>query len=502
MTGVLDGAEARRDIARAADVIVVGTGAGGAVAAATLAEAGARVLLLEEGARHGAEDFTGRPLEMVRRLYRDGGLTATIGVPTIPLPLGCAVGGTTIINSGTCFPAPDHVLERWVREDGLEDYAPAAMAAQFGAVAERLGVTPVPEEQLGPNAQLFRKGADALGFTGTPIPRNARACAATGVCAFGCPTGAKRSMDVSFVPAALAAGAELITRARVSRVLLDGSRAWGVEGVLLDAGGRPSGRRLRAVADAVVVAGGAIHTPLLLWASGIRHPALGRHLRIHPAARVGALFDEPVRGWIGVPQSYHVSHFEAEGIFLQGIFAPPAIEAPTVPGIGAKHHERMRRFGHLGSFGALISESGSGRVTNAFGKPLILYPLGRDDRRRMARAIALTAEIWFAAGAREVFTGVRSTPILRTPAEARALATTDVPAGHFELMAFHPLGTARMSADPLRGVVDGAGRVHGCAGLYVADASVLPTSPRRNPQLTIMAVAAKIARDLACTAVP
>jgi choline dehydrogenase-like flavoprotein len=497
VTRILDGAEPRRDIARAADVIVVGTGAGGAVAAATLAEAGARVLLLEEGARHAREDFTGRPLEMARLLYRNAGLTTTLGTPTIPLPLGCAVGGTTVVNSGTCFPAPDHVLERWVREDGLEAYAPAAMAARFEALAERLGVTPVPEDQLGPNARLFRTGAEALGWQGTPIPRNARGCAATGVCAFGCPTGAKRSTDVSFVPAALAAGAELVTRARVHRVLLDGPRAWGVEATLLGADGRPSGRRLRAVADAVVVAGGAIHTPLLLRASGIRHPALGRHLRVHPAARVGALFDEPVRGWVGVPQSYHVSHFEEDGIFLQGIFAPPAVEAPTVPGIGAEHRERMRRFGHLGSFGALISESGSGRVTSAFGEPLVLYHLGREDRRRMARAIALTAEIWFAAGAREVFAGVRSTPILRSPVQARALATADVPASHFELMAFHPLGTARMSADPRRGVVDAAGAVHGCTGLYVADASVLPTSPRRNPQMTIMAVAATIAGGLA-----
>ena len=494
---ILDAATVTRDVQRAADVVVVGTGAGGAVVAATLAEAGARVLLLEEGAYHRTEEFTARPLDMVARLYRNRGLTATLGVPTIGLPLGCTVGGTTAINSGTCFPAPDYVLEQWAREEGLDDYAPAHLAPRFEEVSRRLGVRPVPEELLGPNAQLFRKGAEALGFAGQPIPRNARGCVGTGVCAFGCPTGAKQSTNLSYVPAALEAGAELVTHARVRRVLLDGRRAIGVEANLLDERGVSNGRSLRALGNATVIATGAVHTPVLLRTSGVRHPALGRNLRIHPAARVGALFDEPVRGWIGVPQSYHVSQFEREGIFIQGIFAPPAIEAPTVPGIGREHRERMRRFSHLGSFGALISDSGTGRVAAApGGQPLVLYSLAPADRRRLARAVSLTAQAWFAAGATEVFPSVRSRPVLRSIAEARALADDEIPAKYFDVMAFHPMGTARMSADPARGVVGSSGGVHGYEGLYVADASVLPSSTRRNPQLTIMAVATKIAQDL------
>jgi choline dehydrogenase-like flavoprotein len=291
-----------------------------------------------------------------------------------------------------------------------------------------------------------------------------------------------------------------VTRARVCRVLLDGSRAWGIEASLVDAEGRPTGHTLRAVAHATVIAAGAVYTPVLLRASGVRHPALGRNLRIHPAAGVGALFDEPVLGWVGVPQSYHVSQFEREGIFIQGIFAPPAVEAPKIPGIGREHRERMRRFSHLGSFGDLISESGSGRVlTTPGGQPLVLYRLSPPDRRRLTRAISLTAQVWFAAGVIEVFTSVRSRPVLRSMAEAHELGDQEIEAKYFDLMAFHPMGTARMSAHPARGVVDGAGRVHGHRGLYVADASVLPSSTRRNPQLTIMAVATKIAGDLAAT---
>ncbi len=494
---LIDGAVATQNIHRAVDVVVVGTGAGGAVVAALLAEAGARVLLIEEGAYHRTEDFTGRSLEMVMRLYRNRGLTATLGVPAIGLPLGCTVGGTTTVNSGTCYPAPDYVLEQWAHEEHLEDLMPASMAPLFDEVSRRIGVTRVPEELLGPNARLFRKGAEALGFAGESIPRNAPHCAGRGVCAFGCPTGAKQSMDRSYVPAALKAGAELVTRARVRRVLLDGTRAWGVEADLIDAGGQPTGYRLRALANRTVIATGAVHTPALLRVSGVRHPLLGRNLRIHPAARVGALFDEPVRGWIGVPQSYHISQFEREGIFIQGIFAAPGIEAPTIPGTGREHRERMRRFSHIGSFGALISESGTGRViTTPAGRPLALYRLAPSDRRRLARAISLTAQVWFASGATEVFTSVRNRPILRSMTEAREFGDRDIPGKYFDIMAFHPMGTARMSTDPARGVVDGAGAVHGYECLYVSDASVLPSSTKRNPQLTIMAMATRIARSL------
>jgi choline dehydrogenase-like flavoprotein len=497
---LLDGASIGADVQRDADVVVIGTGAGGAVVAAKLAEAGAQVLLLEEGAYHRTPDFNGRALEMVTRLYRNRGLTATVGNTMIGLPMGCTVGGTTTVNSGTCYRTPDDVLEQWAREEGLEEVEPQRLAALFAEVSERISVAPVPESQLGPNAELFRKGAEKLGFAGAPIPRNARGCKATGVCALGCPTGAKQSMNVSYVPAALEAGAELVTRARVRRVLLDGTRAHGVEADLIDERGRATGRKLRALTNRVVVACGAVHTPVLLRASGVRHRKLGRNLRIHPAARVSALFEEPVKGWIGVAQSYHVSEFEREGIFLQEQVAPPGIEAPTLPGIGREHRERMRKFAYLGTFGALISDHGQGRVFRGpGGDPVMLYNLCREDRRRMARAISLTAQVWFAAGAREVYTTLRHRPVLDSIEEARGLAEQEIRAKYFELMAFHPLGTARMSADPERGVTDGSGAVYGYEGLYVADASLLPGSTRRNPQLTIMALATKVANDLAAS---
>ncbi|HVN83232.1 MAG TPA: GMC family oxidoreductase [Candidatus Binatia bacterium] len=485
------------DLVEHTDVAVVGTGAGGAVLAAELAEAGMRVIMVEEGDAHTAADFTARPLEQIRMLYRDRGMTGAIGNTFIGIPLGRTVGGTTTINSGTCWRAPDAVLHRWETEFGIPNVAAGGLTPEFERVERAIHVQAVPEPLLGPAARLFRRGAEALGFHGEAIPRNAAGCRGTGVCAFGCPRDAKQAMHVSYVPRALRAGARLHARARVERVLLSDGRAVGVVAKRLDPDGRWNGARVWVLADRVVVAAGALLTPVLLARSGIRRRPLGRSLRIHPATRVLALFDEPVRAWDGVPQSYHVHEFESEGIFLQGMVVPPALQAATLPGFGFAHKERMAAFDRLASFGALISDTTTGRVFAAGGQSLVWYWMNRDDARRLLRAVSLCARIFFAAGAREVYPGVRQQPVIRSMAEAEALERVAVRPRDLEMMAFHPMGTARMGSDPSTCAVAPSGEVYGTAGLYVADASVFPTSTRVNPQITIMAMATRIAAGIA-----
>lgn len=480
-----------------AEVVVIGSGAGGAVVAAELAEGGRDVLLLEEGDHASRLAPDTPPLARIGALYRDGGMSGALGNTFIPVPIGRTVGGTTTINSGTCWRAPDEVLARWEREFGIPALAGDGLAAEYERVERALGVTPVPEALLGPGARLVRRGAEALGLHAVPIPRNAVDCRGTGVCAFGCPRHAKQSTDVSFVPRALAAGARLAVRTRVERIEAAQGRATGVLATRLGPDDRPVGR-LRVRAEQVVVAAGALLTPGLLAASGLaaRGSAVGRHLRLHPATRVAARFDEPVRAWEGVPQSLQVRDFEAEGIVLQGIWVPPQLLAPTLPGAGAAHEERMAAVSCMSSFGALISDTSEGRVLRIGGRAVPWYRMGPPDVRRMQRAISLLARIYFAAGAREVYPGVRQAPVLRSAGEAEALERLPLRAADFELMAFHPMGTARMGKDPRRSAVDPAGRLHGVAGVFVADASVLPGSTRLNPQLTIMALATRIARGL------
>jgi NAD-dependent dihydropyrimidine dehydrogenase PreA subunit len=282
-----------------ADVVVVGSGAGGAVVAATLAEAGLDVVVLEEGANvAGERDFEGAVFDRFQRLYRDNGTTLVLGKPPIPLPLGKVVGGTTVVNAGTCFRAADRVLERWQREYGLAGVADPAFSSYYEAIEDSLNVRPIPWELLGPNAMAAHRGATALGMSGGPLLRNIADCHGCGQCVFGCPTGAKQSMQVSYLPRAAAAGARIISRARVDTIVLDGGRAVAVTASLRGGDGRKRGA-IRVDAHHVVVCAGAIHTPALLRRSHVPDPSgqAGRNLRVHPASGVSGLMQTmPVTG--------------------------------------------------------------------------------------------------------------------------------------------------------------------------------------------------------------
>ncbi|MFI5365385.1 MAG: GMC family oxidoreductase [Candidatus Binatia bacterium] len=497
---IIDGGGATHDLNASTRVCVIGSGAGGAVVAKELAESGVEVVLLEEGAFYTGKDFTGDPREMLALLYRNRGLTGTVGGVTIPIPLGKCVGGTTVINSGTCYRAPDYVLDAWRRDFGVEHVSEAELRPYFEKVEQELNVHPVPDATYGRNSRFFERGAQGLGFSGARIPRNERGCVGTGVCALGCPQDAKQAMHVSYVPKALAAGATLYTRCRAERILIGNGRAFGVIASLLDPNDRRTGHEVRVLADRIVVACGALLSPALLQRSGVPDDSgwLGRNLHIHPAARVVARFDEEVRGWEEVPQAFNVHEFTRDGIFIQGQFVPPAIEAPVVPGIGHPHKNRMADFARLGSFGALISDVSAGRVRAGRGAwPLVTYRMQADDVQKLTRAISLTAQIFFAGGAREVYSTIYRRPILQNPGDAQALLSERFRPADIAMMAFHPQGTCRMGEDARRAVTNSFGAYHGIENLYVSDASLFPSSSKVNPQITIMALATRIAAHIA-----
>src|SRR5258705_9117561 len=207
-----------------ADACVIGTGAGGEPVGALLAEAGWRVAILEEGELHEPASMTARPRDMMARLYRDGGQIATVGDPPIVLPLGRGVGGTTLVNSGTCFRTPARVLDRWAREFGLE-LDEEMLRGCFERVERALSVAEVSPELAGANAAVAKRGAERLGWSHGYLQRNARGCVGSGVCAFGCPTSAKQHTGITYVPRAERAGARIVTGARVERVLTDDATA-------------------------------------------------------------------------------------------------------------------------------------------------------------------------------------------------------------------------------------------------------------------------------------
>jgi choline dehydrogenase-like flavoprotein len=492
-----------------ADACVIGSGAGGAVVAKELAEGGMDVVVLEEGEWWDTGDFDARPGRMTQRLYRDAGQSVTLGTPPIALPLGRAVGGTALVNSGTCFRTPSRVLDRWRAEHGLEELTDEHLEPFARRVEELLNVVEVPPEVAGANAAVVRRGVEHLGWSGGFLRRNVRGCVGSGVCAFGCPTGAKQHVGVTYVPRAWAAGATTWTGTRVTRVHVGGRRVREVEARTRGGGA------LRVQCDHAILACGTIHTPLLLGASRLAASSgqLGRNLSIHPATAVRALFDEPIDPWDGVPQSYYVDELAGEGVMLEGIAGPPDYIAMALGRTGAEHRGLMSRAREMAQFGVMVSDSSRGRVVGtgggmlgraaagaaaAFGRgapALVRYDLGERDTRAFQRGLEALAEIFWAAGARAVVLPVARLPVLRD-GDSAPLRATRLEASDLELMAFHPLGTARAGADPRRSVVDPDLAVHGVEGLHVADGSVVPSSLGVNPQITIMTLATRLAAHL------
>jgi choline dehydrogenase-like flavoprotein len=480
------------------EVAIVGSGAGGAVAAAMLAEAGLDVLVLEAGDHYNRDNYPADRLEAIAGLYREAGLTIAEGKPPIPVPVAKVVGGTTVINSGTCFRAPDSILESWRGEFGIpwvreldEDYAEAE---------DFLRVTRLDPNRMGRNGQLAMEGAAALGLSSGPIHRNAGNCVQCSSCPYGCSIDAKRGMHVSYLPRAVAAGARLRAGVEARRVLVEDGRAVGLACSARDEHGRSRSFTVRAK-HAVIAAGGAFGSPELLLRSGLGGPQVGRNLRIHPACWVGARYEEEVRGWEGVMQSFYVDEWEeAQRVLLEATFTPLAFGGAWLAGTGREHQRSMLNFAQIGSIGVQLRDLSVGSVGLANEGALRAgYRLSDDDARQVVFGIARAAEIHFAAGAAEVYPNIPRAGVLK-PRDLPLFEATRFKPSELRLEAFHPMGTARIAADPRRGVCAPDGSVNGVPGLYVADASLFPSAVGVNPMMTIVAFAKHVSRGIATAA--
>ncbi len=481
------------------DVVVVGSGAGGAVVAAELAEAGQHVILLEEGPRVTSEEHAKmRPTESLRHVWRDGGVSAALGLgdsPTVNVMMGRVVGGSSMLTGGVCFRIPDAVVDRWSKQLRLADFDAAHMAPIYEHVEKIVSVETVPVAMRSRATELFAEGAHKLGYELSSLRRNTRGCRGCGGCNFGCPHGAKQSVDVSYLPRAIERGADVWSHCLVERIELNGRRAVGVSGRVLN--GRHGGRgtTLDVRARRIVLAAGAWHAPAIFERSGLGRisPALGHHLTLHPGFRVMARFDEDVLPWRGALQSAFSDAFEGEGITLTALSIPIGAMAATMPGVGAAHAARAAQAGKIAVFGGILHDEGGGVVRRGLGRePIVTYRMAARDRPRVPRIVRVLADTFAAAGAKELFLPVMG----MAPVSPDRLASVPLETIHgrrFECTSQHPLGSCRMATTSEHGVVDAFGRVFDVDELYVADGSVLPTSLGVNPQLGIMAVATRIA---------
>jgi long-chain-alcohol oxidase len=477
-----------RDTTLDCDVCVVGSGAGGGVAAAVLAQAGLDVVVLEAGGHYEEADFDGAELDGYRRLYHGRGTTATDD-HGIGILAGACLGGGTVVNYTTAFRTPDDVRAEW---GGV--FATDAFTRALDAVSARIGVT-TAESRPSRREEVVREGLERLGWHVGPMPRNVRGCdqdKVCGYCGYGCPLGAKQSTARTWLVDAQAAGARILVDTRAERVLIESGRARGVEARTKE------GHAVCVRAGAVVAAAGAIETPALLRRSGLASPGLGRNLHLHPVGGAFGVFDGEIRPWEGTLQAIHSDH--VEGVKLETTAIHPALLAGAAPWRGAAQHgELMSWLPRISLVGVLLRDRDPGEVrVGRDGRPAIRYRLSERDTARLRAGTEAAARVLEAAGARRIVSS-HSRYVHYEPGRSGDVGTfmRDADAcgwgpGRVALYSFHQMGTAAMGS-----VCDDEGEVVGARRLVVADASTFPTASGVNPMVTIQAVAHVNASSLA-----
>ncbi|MDH3729826.1 MAG: GMC family oxidoreductase [Acidimicrobiia bacterium] len=495
--------EVKSDTTLDCDVAVVGSGAGGGVAAAVLAEAGLDVIVLEKGAYRNESDFTHYESQGYRDLYLDGGQSGTTDLG-ISMLAGATLGGGTVVNYTTSFATPPGLREEWDKVAGFAGvFAGEEFELSSQSVHNRLGVNKDHNE---PSSRelLMEKGFRALGWHVESMPRNVSGCTTRecGYCILGCRIGAKQSMLLTWLADAQQSGARIVVGANVRRVFGD-SHAQGVEAEV-------GQHRLRVNARAVVLAAGALHTPAILTRSDMGGPAVGKYLRLHPATGMWGRFADRVEPWTGIMQALYSDQFEnldGKGYGVKFETAPvhPLWSALLFPwDSGPQWKELVASLGDMSVVGVITRDRSAGRViTGKDGEPRWKYALSKADQAHTRKGFEAATRALAEAGAREVFAPT-GRPLIWNPAGSESIDAfmrryDSIGYGGNQTIygSWHQMGSARMGHDPKTAVVDDVNQVHTTPGLYVLDSSTFPTSSGVNPMITVETIAHRGARALA-----
>ena len=494
-----------QDTTLEADVVVIGSGAGGAVVAAELAMAGKNVIVLEKGGYNYEGNFTQLEEQAGAELFlKRGGLaTKDLGVLIMS---GSTLGGSTTINWMTCFRTPDEVLAEWDESSGLHGYFTDPQLQQsFAAVEQRLNVNVEQSKHNRPNQVLF-DGASALGYHAGVNPRNALGCERRcGGCNFGCRHGCSQSTMKTYIQDAYDHGARILVHCSADKVLIENGRAVGVKAHMSSA---QMGNTWNVTIHApiVVVAASALHTPAILLRSGLENPHIGRHLHLHPTTVSVGLYPEKVYAWQGVLQSAYsdqFAHLDGNyGYKLEAAPGQPGLFALARPWVSARdHREQMLRCSYLSPMIVVTRDKGEGTVTlDRTGEPVIDYVVSSYDLKHLAHGLGQGARIHFAAGAVEAMSLQNKPTFLERSRHTtlhmqhlhefgRQVASHGLGTNQILIFSAHQMGTCRMGANPKASVTNEHHQVHGVKGLFVCDSSVFPTASGVNPMISIMGLA-------------
>ncbi len=468
------------------DVLIVGSGAGGACVADILTAAGYDVLMLEEGPYRDAESAPTSATDAFTELWRGGGLLAALGPTPVAYAEGRCVGGGTEINSAIFQPTPDALLDSWAKRYRIDEFGAEQLVAYYQSAQQIVNASPPPPDPGAPS-DVLKRGGEAMNWQVTPLNRGVKTCVGTNFCSFACPTGAKQSMTSTLIPKALARGLRLIARCRVRHLMRKGGTITGAAATATDA--RGGHHRIRVRANHVFVCAGAVHTPALLRRSGIsRH--VGNTLRLHPTIKVTARFDEEVNAHAASLPLYAITEFMPDRR-LGGSVVQPGLFGMSLADDWVARKGLLPHWRHCGQYYAMVRAEGTGKVRPIWraSEPIVRYRLAEQDWRQLALGLEELALVMFAAGARQVYPSIADHPGWSSIAEVQGQARDQLRRDSASLMTIHLFSSMPPGDDPALTATDSFGRVRDVENLIIADASQIPEAPGVNPQATIMAMA-------------
>jgi choline dehydrogenase-like flavoprotein len=483
-----------------AEAIVVGSGAGGAVAALNLTEAGLETVVIEAGPEVKPEDMTRDAPRFLARYYWEGGMRIIGGSAQIPSLQGRCLGGSTVVNSAIMLRLPDWVRKEWIEEHGLAQLGTEAFDRAYARVFERTRVAPTPMAIMGKRNLIVRDALKSIGLEGGPLPRAVAGCEGNADCITGCATGPKQSVDRSYLKDVSARGAEIFTCSHVERVLIENGRAAGVSGSIVDPRTRRKVAPFVVRAPRIVISAGAAETPALLQRSGITAGGnVGGSFFAHIGAGMVGIMPEVVDPWIGATQGWGAISTEIRGLKFESLWAAPSLIMVRWGDVARPFLEALHETKHAVIMALVYRGKVRGTVrTRLDGSPKMKLYIPDEEVKTVMRGVRLACEGLFNVGARAVYTGI---PVLKPSFTSKAdldeIDRVTVRARDLPITANHVFGSCPMSRDLRIGAVETNGQVRGVPGLYVADASLFPTPSAVNPQATIMALSDLVTREIA-----
>jgi choline dehydrogenase-like flavoprotein len=475
------------------EVLIIGSGAGGATTACELSRAGFEVLVLEEGKQHSISDYGADSATAIKRLYRNQGMTPILGTVPMGFVEGCCLGGTTEINSGLWYRLPPETAASWQQQYHLQDFNYDNLEPHFEWAEKELSVS-LRERPWPKNSTLLKKGADLMNWRANEVPRAASACVDTNKCASGCPKGAKQGVSLQLIPQARNAGAQFVPSCRVKRLLRNGSKITGAIAEFSDplSRERHSKQTIQINAKAVFLCAGATQTPTLLYHSGIKH-CVGNTFKIHPMLKVAALFDQQINSQNNVLPFVQVQEFLPD-MSLCGAYFTPGYLAVTLGHGWTGSHKAMRDYRHMAMYSVTIHGTGKGQVRPSLleeGRSTVRYELSKHDVHNLSQGLARLCMLLLVAGAKEIYPCVRGLPKITSTDQVRRWLDGDelLPPTHLGLTTVHAFSSCPMGELSNYCAADSFGKIFGLENLYINDASMLPDGPSVNPQGTIMAIA-------------